>query len=283
MPSHSDDVTSLVFHPDTTSHADILLSGGMDGLACVIDISRALEDDAVVSVGNTGSSLARVGWAAASSEYQIAPRALADVDMDDKDASLVREQRRSALGPVYTVSNMQTLGIWDADRFDALVPSVSAREPKSFRPPWVPDYVIDAAPRYPIPWDIPRTGLFVFTGDQEGGIALIAADTDPTATSGTVDWTLLARLPSSQTSACAHSDIVRSVEWVGNRLYTGGEDGCILQWNMDESAATPPSTLPMQLPTDIPIPEAHAAPRGAGDHRHKSRGGLVKRRYTPYK
>ena len=139
----------------------------MDGLASVIDISRANEDDAVVSVGNTGSSLARVGWAAAPNGYRISPRALTDVDMDENDASLVREACRCALGPVYTISNMQTLGIWDADKFDEIVSSVSARDPKSFRPPWVPDYVIDAAAHYPVPWQTPRTGLFVFTGDQE--------------------------------------------------------------------------------------------------------------------
>lgn len=105
-----------MFHPDVAHHGNILLSGGMDGLACVIDVSRSVEDDAVVSVGNTGSSLARVGWAAAPAGYHIGQRALADVDMDENDASLVRESRRSALGPAYTVSNMQTLGIWDADR-----------------------------------------------------------------------------------------------------------------------------------------------------------------------
>lgn len=114
--SHSDDITSLVFHPDSASHGNILLSGGMDGLACVIDVSLSLEDDAVVSVGNTGSSLARVGWASAPANYQIGPRALADVDMDENDAYLTRDARRSNLGPVYTVSNMQTLGLWDADK-----------------------------------------------------------------------------------------------------------------------------------------------------------------------
>ena len=50
---------------------------------------------------------------------------------------------------------------------------------------------------------------------DRGGIALLAADADPATSQEAVDWTLLARLPSSSTSACAHSDIVRCVEWDG--------------------------------------------------------------------
>ena len=159
------------------------------------------------------------------------------------------------------------------------MPSVSARDPKSFRPPWVPDYVIDAAASYPVPWQIPRTGLFLFTGDQDGGIALLAADADPAGSHGTVDWSLLARLPSATTSSCAHSDIVRCVEWDGSHLYTGGEDGTVLLWNMDESAAKTPAAA---SPAPVPVPEAQSTPRGAGQ-RHRGRGGSVKHRYTPYK
>lgn len=48
---------------------------------------------------------------------------------------------------------------------------------------------------------------------DRGGIALLAADADPATSQEAVDWTLLARLPSSSTSACAHSDIVRCIEW----------------------------------------------------------------------
>lgn len=54
-----------------------------------------------------------------------------------------------------------------------------------------------------------------YTANVRGGIALLAADTDPASADATVDWTILARLPSTQTSRCAHSDIVRCIEWDG--------------------------------------------------------------------
>lgn len=51
--------------------------------------------------------------------------------------------------------------------------------------------------------------------NDRGGIALLTADTDPASAGATVDWTILARLPSTQTSKRAHSDIVRCIEWDG--------------------------------------------------------------------
>lgn len=115
--AHSDDVTSLVFHPDDTTHAGILLSGAMDGLVCAIDTHIDKEDDAVVSVGNTNASLARVGWACHSPSYRYQPHsALTDVGMNADELALSKVPRRTDLGPVYAISHMQTMSLWDADK-----------------------------------------------------------------------------------------------------------------------------------------------------------------------
>jgi len=115
--AHSDDITSLVFHGDTVKHPGILLSGGMDGLVCAIDTHMDKEEDAVISVGNTNASLARVGWACHSPLYQFqAQSELADVGMDANEIALSNAPRRKGLGPVYAISHMQTMSLWDADK-----------------------------------------------------------------------------------------------------------------------------------------------------------------------
>ncbi|KAL4401515.1 hypothetical protein ACI68E_001157 [Malassezia pachydermatis] len=178
VEAHSDDVTSLVFHDDQTAHAHVLLSGGMDGLVCAIDTSIAKEEDAVISVGNTNASLARIGWAAKPTSYAFTPsEPLTDVGMDEKDTALSNDPRRIHLGPVYAVSNMQTVSLWDADKvrtymfslqMDCLRSELDARAPTSFRPAWVTDYVIDASATAPCSvLSTSSTGLFVYGGDQE--------------------------------------------------------------------------------------------------------------------
>lgn len=214
---HSDDIMTLTFHPDAAAHPNILLSGGMDGLVSAIDTTIAQEEDAVISVGNTDSSLARVGFATHAPSYRYAPKTPpTDVDLDEKDLALSTDPRRTALGPVYAVSNMQTLGVWDADKFDCIVSDVAVRTPTSFRPPWATDYVVDAGGALPTPIvaDASTVRIPMMVGDQEGGAALISVDVD--ASDASAQWTLHARLPCAQTSSQAHSDIVRSVAWDAN-------------------------------------------------------------------
>ncbi|WFD02458.1 hypothetical protein MOBT1_001141 [Malassezia obtusa] len=268
---HSDDIMSLTFHQDTEQHPGVLLSGGMDGLVSTIDTRLAAEEDAVISVGNTDSSLARVGFATHAA-YAYTPRTQAtDVDMDEKDIALCRDPRRTGLGPIYAISNMQTLGVWDADKLDSIVSDVSVRAPTSYRPAWATDYVVDAGRHLPmLP---PASGVRVplMVGDQEGGAAILGYDVDLAGT--VMDWSMYVRLPSAQTSEHAHSDIVRSVAWDAGtqRLFTGGEDGCVLAWALDMS--TPEHSAP--------VPDASALPtQGQSAGRARSTG--TKKRFAPY-
>lgn len=66
------------------------------------------------------------------------------------------------------------------------------------------------------------------------------------------------------------------------RLYTGGEDGCILQWNMDETAAVFPAGPPVELPSSMNAQGTHSTSNN-GAQRHKGRRGTVKHRFAPYK
>ncbi|WFD18358.1 hypothetical protein MCAP1_000560 [Malassezia caprae] len=108
------------------------------------------------------------------------------------------------------------MSLWDADKFDCLMDEIEVRKPTSFRPPWVTDYVIDTSATVPFPIQGNGSAVGLYVGDQE----------------------------------LAHSDIVRCVLWddANQQLYTGGEDGRILAWSMQQSeppeAAVPPPSEP---------------------------------------
>ena len=277
---HSDDITSLVYHPDQSQHANILLSGGMDGLICATDTSIGAEEDAVISVGNTNASLARVGWAAYPASYRFTPSVpIVDVGMDDHDQRLVNNERWNHLGPVYAISNMQTLSVWDADKFDCIKEGIEVRKPTSFRPPWVTDYVIDACASGPLSQG-PAQGpsLHMYMGDQEGGMALVSAEAQD-RDGIVIEWTMHARLPSTEKHPKAHADIVRCVEWdaASQRLYTGGEDGRLLAWSFETSES--PTATQAVMDTSAPIESHPAQQRG----RPRPTGlDTSKRRYSPY-
>ena len=57
--SHEDDVTAVRFHPQ---RANVLASGGTDGIVNVFDISRESEDDALETSINSESSVQRLSW-----------------------------------------------------------------------------------------------------------------------------------------------------------------------------------------------------------------------------
>lgn len=85
LEAHSDDVSTLAFHP-TEDH--LLLSGAMDGLSSIIDVRIADEDDAILYTANVGASLSKVGW-----------------------TSLPGKQ---AWQGTFALTNMETLSLYDA-------------------------------------------------------------------------------------------------------------------------------------------------------------------------
>lgn len=67
--THSDDITSVHFSRPSASASSadehsrhLLLSGSTDGLVCISNAKEQDEDEAVVYVGNLGSSISQTGW-----------------------------------------------------------------------------------------------------------------------------------------------------------------------------------------------------------------------------
>ncbi|EST05851.1 WD40 repeat [Kalmanozyma brasiliensis GHG001] len=296
---HSDDITVLQYHPDAANHAGILLSGSTDGLVSAIDTTIAEEDDAVISVGNTGNSVARAGWIySTSSAAGLSSTAGAmDTAMDgDEEADLSQvetEARRRALGKVWAVGDMQTLSLFDADKFDPILVTTDVRSSSSLRPPWSTDYVIDAfttLPSFPNPSANEEEQLKLFVGKSEGAFATISVPTS--AADATSSWNLRAVFPEQGDGTFyGHADIIRSVEWDGatNTLYTGGEDGNLCFWNFDSTSGQAVATGSIALGSAPPVPAAMSYNGAGDDSQSSSRSGSRNatpgrsQRYTPYK
>ncbi|SOV09908.1 uncharacterized protein UDID_03827 [Ustilago sp. UG-2017a] len=297
---HSDDVTALQYHPDSAAHGGILLSGSTDGLVSAIDTTIPEEDDAVISVGNTGNSVARAGWFySSSSSSSSTSSAAVDTNMDSTEVTdlsqVETEARRRALGKVWAIGDMQTLSLFDADKFDPILPTTDVRSSSSLRPPWSTDYVIDAfthLPSFPNPPSSSEEHLTLFVGKSEGAFATISIPTSaPTPTSS---WGLRAVFPEQgDGTSYGHADIVRSVDWdaATNTLYTGGEDGNLCFWQFEAGAG---GEVVGQGSIALNSLSAGAAAGGGGgggyDSQSSSRSGsrnatLGSRtaRYTPYK
>lgn len=68
VESHNDDITELSFHP---SNPSILLSGSIDGLVNLYDITITDEDDALIEVFNHGSSISHAGFLSDNEIYAL--------------------------------------------------------------------------------------------------------------------------------------------------------------------------------------------------------------------
>lgn len=221
--AHSDDITSLDFHPTVSS---VLLSAASDSLVAVSDTRQADEDDSVLGVINTGASVARAGWGGSRRTY--AKQQLSDGDVQGSSAPAALASMPS-LGAFYSLSDMQTLGIWEADGFSELLPVRDVRQTQSIQGlgGWQTEYVIDATSDSTLLENGEGVGLFC--GDQAGSMALIEIPhVDGNAGTAPSDWA------QHCLAVGGHTEVVRSVAWDASTyvLYSGGEDGRICAWSL---------------------------------------------------
>ncbi|KAF9960424.1 WD repeat-containing protein 89 [Modicella reniformis] len=85
--SHSDDITNVKFHPTNPAR---LMTGSVDGLICQFDLSDMDEDEGLLVVSNTGTSINKIGYFGPSAEY------------------------------IYCLSHIETLSLWNSDDADAV-------------------------------------------------------------------------------------------------------------------------------------------------------------------
>jgi len=101
--THSDDITTVSFLPRGRRHGgtsssdssrSIVLSGSTDGLLCTSYADENDEDEAIIHVGNCGSSISQAGW------------------IDDGDGFSTPGHAAAA---VWAATDMETFGTWTGD------------------------------------------------------------------------------------------------------------------------------------------------------------------------
>lgn len=251
VEAHSDDITWLSFHP-TVSFA--LLSASSDSLVAISDIRKVDEDDSVLGVINTGASVARAGWGGSSTA-----RPKVKIEDDEGTAALLDIPD---LGAFWSVSDMQTVGIWEADAWEELIPPVDVRVGEAVvASQWRTEFIVDANADSQLLQSSDSVGLFC--GNQDGSTALIQVPNQPEQ-----DWTMHCLLTGG------HSEPVRSVLWdVKNAcVFTGAEDGLICGWQLGGEAQ---DHVDKNLTSLSISPMQHKAPGAVKEERSRST-------YRPY-
>lgn len=103
--THSDDITSLHFHP---TESDRLLSASSDGLLSITNSAEKDEDEAIEHVANWGCSVAQAGW------YHDG---------------------------VWAASDMETFSLWTSELDKVSEPNFKEIAPRIQRS-WEPNYLI---------------------------------------------------------------------------------------------------------------------------------------------
>ncbi|MCO5599809.1 hypothetical protein L7F22_053916 [Adiantum nelumboides] len=243
LETHSDDITSLDFHPTIPN---VLLSAASDALIAISDTRQQNEDDSVIGVINAGASVARAGWGGSS---KVFPKA-APVDDEEEEASS-SAANLPPLGAFYGVSDMQTLGVWEADGFTELLPVRDVRQTQmetnipSHRH-WQTEYVIDA--NYDSSLLENSESVGIFCGEQNGGMALMEIPHNNVEnSSSSLNWSLHCL------TSGGHTDIVRSVTWDPSSyiLYSGGEDGRLCAWSLSGDQSFAQSNAAAAIATNL--------------------------------
>ncbi|CAG9863423.1 unnamed protein product [Phyllotreta striolata] len=81
--SHTDDITQVKFHPEDMNS---LISGSIDGLINIYDLSQRCEDDALTDTFNTEESVDQLSWIRNNNKYNISCIThTSDVQLWDRD------------------------------------------------------------------------------------------------------------------------------------------------------------------------------------------------------
>ncbi|KAJ3571676.1 hypothetical protein NP233_g3607 [Leucocoprinus birnbaumii] len=201
--THSEDITTISFHPSASS-PPLVLSGSSDGLLSISNATEPDEDEAVLQVGSWGASVSQAGW-------------------------YLPDANSTTFG-VWAASDMETFSLW-SDELDQRL-SLDIRSPSVHTQSrtWVTDYLISCVPSA-------HGGLRVYTGSNEGDAVLITppalSSLDPLVNS-IKNWTLHSLWQGH------HAGIVRSIlpDDENDVIITGGEDGKIHLWMNDSSMET---------------------------------------------
>lgn len=198
--THSDDITSLHFHPTIS---DRLLSASSDGLLSITNTAEQDEDEAIEHVGNWGCSIAQTGW------YHDG---------------------------VWAASDMETFSLWTSELDKILEPNFKEIPPR-VQYSWEPDYLIGCYRSQDRLRPVVGSNSYVSLAKSYGSASrsenISSGSFSFLSSSSSQPWTV------DRTYSSHHDGIVRSllVDDVLRCFITGGEDGVLHLWDLTPSSA----------------------------------------------
>ena len=198
--THSDDITSLHFHPTIS---DRLLSASSDGLLSITNTAEQDEDEAIEHVVNWGCSVAQTGW------YHDG---------------------------VWAASDMETFSLWTSELDKVSEPNFKEIAPR-VQFSWEPDYLIGCYQSRDRLIPIVGSNSYVDLTQSHGSAIkpenIYSGSFSFLSPPSSQPWTVDRTYPSH------HNGIVRSllVDDVLGCLVTGGEDGVLHLWDLTASHA----------------------------------------------
>ncbi|KAL8292554.1 hypothetical protein RQP46_001166 [Phenoliferia psychrophenolica] len=195
VEAHSDDLTSLSFHP-SPALPHVLLSASVDGLVNTYDVRIADEDDAVQSTAQFGASVSSANW--------------------------MPLEAGGELKGVWGATTIETVQVWNLEESELVTDLGDVRD--VCLEPWRSDYLIGAH------YNPALGGVCILTGTQKGDIAIINLS-DP---SRWILEQVLPGVGGRTLGGQGHADIVRCahLDTETSTVVTGGEDGRVCVWSL---------------------------------------------------
>lgn len=199
--SHGEPITALEF-----AGAGALVSAGTDGLACVFDVEHSAtdEDEALQSVLNTNSSVARMGFC----------------DLQAGDA-----------GALWLTTHVETLQVWDWRQGSMVAALEDARKEVAAR--LFPAACVAEEDVYLVGChSAPGGGLCLTAGSADGNVALFPVSAEPARAGEACGAAALAAATTLLSGGeDSHTTVVRGLaRSADGLLYTAGEDGALCMW-----------------------------------------------------
>ena len=230
--SHNSAITQVRFHPTDSS---LLLSAGEDGLACIYNITKPSEDQALESVMNIGVPCRRIGFCDSGNH-------------------------------IYCLTGSETVSVWDWNAATCLnnFGNFGVRNTLKSLSSLPIDYLVDAT------WDPMGQEFVLCAGNNSGNMAVFHCEMKPNSS-----WHLRDRLTGGHHGVVRDWCPVVDNGGISPStvMFSAGEDARLCEWKREKPSLShlPPEDVSMTTSHETPAENKHSLGRSNAPIRRQRR------------